>query len=949
MLLYHRRDKDPIVSYSMSKKDASTTLPASSPDATFLRTFTSGSNVESMANSYIASQSEIKDSPKELMEKIKTVDSGGAYNETNFGISIKSMPKKDCILPATYNNDTFSCDCPLGSDYIEMYGCKSKCPDWKQYQTDGTCTDHCDYRSNPHQYWNGSSCTDCPVGTKNDGNNHCIPMNPCPDAMGYTDTSPYTCVSSNSCQPYEMSVDGRCYTKCNKEYEIYDVNAGSCVSCYKAGTNYTASQINDGSNNCTAGTYTCKKGEHIDPATGVCVSQCLNYQKFVGFETIAGSCGSSKAICVAKCADNQYYDSYLADCRYCPVGQTSDGKNGCEPVKITPIPTPHCTAGFQLNSDNTRCESRCDYWRYNDDVDPTYCDLLCPSTTQFYDLTLGEDDQKNKINNGCADCPMGWATDNSNQCTICDYEGGYTMKGTECVPSCQYWQDWDQKTNVCDYRCPDHRQYYIDGKGCAYCPVGYLTAPDLSNNCKSKPKTTTDKNDNCDNEKGYVANGLDTNGNFKCVFQCSPWQYWDNTLQVPGCVNHCTVAPNFYYDASHDMCVTCQDMYPAIPSSQLSFDAANNKCIVKPSGGSGGTSAPTPSVPPLSLPTTLPPTSLPPTSLPPTNDKYTVHEHCTFGQNTTPLIPEEDKDKVGPATLLKRTLNEAKDVCNKYSECIGFVRDNSVKDPNTPSNTQFDKIINNATNYNYNDSLQCNSMWSWAVYTKDGTTSVANTQPAPPSQITVVRNNGTVSCDKYCAGYSGMSWWHELPDGSPDNHTWDKMYNWNGAKCVQAFNDDGTSGDCHAIRGYEDKPAKCVCAASGTGWETNPNGKDDTPTCKYADRSSYADDYLNTCTFNSNSNGNISANCRKADGRTVAADINSCDCAGRVQNYDGKLVCNNRSDSQGDDYRNSCTNVDIKAGLISATCDAYGNPNPTSISESCDGRIQNVGGNLVCR
>ena len=255
-------------------------------------------------------------------------------------------------------------------------------------------------------------------------------------------------------------------------------------------------------------------------------------------------------------------------------------------------------------------------------------------------------------------------------------------------------------------------------------------------------------------------------------------------------------------------------------------------------------------------------TPAPPPPPPPAKDNYTVHEHCTFGQNTTAFIPEEDKDKVGPATLLKRTLNEAKDVCNKYSECIGFVRDNSVKDPNTPSNTQFDKIINNPTNYNYDDSLQCNSMWSWAVYTKDGTTPVLNQGPQPPSPLVVQTS---------------------------------------------------------------------------------------APTCKYADRSSYADDYQNTCTLESNSNGNISAACRKKDGRTVAASINSCDCAGRIQNYDGKLVCSNRSDYQGDDYRNSCTNIDITAGLITATCDAYGNPNQTSISESCAGRIQNVGGNLVCR
>jgi len=823
MLLYHRRDKDPIIAYSLSKKV-----------------------VESMENSYVATQSEIKDTPKELMERIKTVDSRGAYNETNFGISIKSMPKKDCILPATYNQDTFSCDCPLGSDYIEMYGCKTKCPHWKQYNTDGTCTDYCDISTHPHQYWNGSSCTDCPIGTKNDGNNHCIPLNPCPNAMDYTTESPYKCVSSNSCQPYEMSVEGQCYTKCPVEHEIYDVISGSCVSCYKAGTNYTVNQINDGSNNCTTGTYTCKKGEHIDPITGVCVSQCLDYQKFVGFETIAGSCGSTKAICVEKCATNQYYDSYLADCRYCPVGQTSNGKNGCVPVQVTPIPTPNCTAGFQLNSDNTRCESKCDYWRYNDDVDPTYCDLLCPAATQFYDLTLGTDLQGNKINNGCADCPVGWATDNDNKCTICDDAGGYVKRGTECIPSCHDWQKWDEEHHICDYLCPDHRQYYINGKGCAYCEVGYLTVPDLSNNCKSTQ-------DNCDNEKGYFAKGQDKNGYTKCENACSPWQYWDNTLLTPRCVNHCTVKPDLYYDVSLDMCVKCEDLYPAIPSSQLTFDAENNKCIVK---------VPTPT--PTSAATFAP------TSTTTSAAKFTP---------TPSSLP--DSIKCPCETSLEFHSDDRYNVCN----CCG-----------TGDSTQQKYSVHGAAPWSNDPGRDDPTRCYLPVGGKPPPPSTPSPPPPPPppppSEIMVVRNNGTVSCDRYCAGMSGASWNRELPDGRADNPTWDKMYNWNGAKCVKALNNDGTNGDCYAIRGLEDTTAKCVCAASGTGWETGPWGKADVvATCKYKDRTYNNDDYQNSCyNVNISSTGVITATCDNY-GTPASATINSCDCAGRIRNVGGKLVC----------------------------------------------------------
>ena len=908
MLLYHRRDKDPIISYSFSKKD-----------------------VESMANSYVATQSEIKDSPKELMEKIKTVDSGGAYNETNFGISIKSVPKKNCIVPATYNQDTFSCDCPLGSDYIEMYGCKSKCPHWKKYNTDGTCTDYCDYSTHPHQYWNGSSCTDCPVGTKNDGNNHCIPLNPCPNGTDYTEDSPYTCVSTNSCLPYEMSVDGRCYTKCPLEHEIYDTHSGSCVSCYKPGTNYTVSQINDGSNNCIAGTYTCKKGEHIDPTTGVCVSQCLDYQKFVGFETIAGSCGSSKAICVAKCDDNQYYDSYLADCRYCPVGQTTDGKNGCVPIQVTPVPTPHCTAGFQLNSDYTRCESKCDYWRYNDDVDPTYCDLLCPAATQFYDLTRGTDAQGNKINNGCADCPVGWATDNSNQCTICDSAGGYIMQGGKCIPECPYWKPWDKENNICKYNCPDHRQYYIDGKGCAYCPVGYLTVPDLSNNCKSTQ-------DNCDNEKGYFAAGKDKDGNTKCVFQCSPWQYWDNTLQTPGCVNHCTVAPNFYYDTSHDLCVKCEDLYPTIPSSQITFDAANNKCIVnKP------TPAPTfaPTSAPISVPTSTP--SSKSCWIDPIDGQDALNDG-TCGPGYIIAYKNRTKccSKINYRTDNNTCCGEsiAPDTgCWQDSKPVGFTP------PGYKASNRNNKKICPETNYNSADDTCCGKpVPGSSQYTAHPNCYIQGQWIPynPPvfkgmNYVPRTLNEAKTDCDQSseCTGF-------EIVDigGGTTNVRW---FNTNNNNIVQTICENHSTNA--TIYTKDGTPPVSLSIPSPP-----PPPPPAAPTCKYLDRSSYSDDYVNTCNnINDDRNGNISALCRRANGSTAAATINYCDCNGRIQNYDGNLVCNPRSDYQGDDYRNSCTNVTISSGVISATCDAYGTPNQTSIDgNKCMGKIQNNGGRLVC-
>jgi hypothetical protein len=61
-------------------------------------------------------------------------------------------------------------------------------------------------------------------------------------------------------------------------------------------------------------------------------------------------------------------------------------------------------------------------------------------------------------------------------------------------------------------------------------------------------------------------------------------------------------------------------------------------------------------------------------------------------------------------------------------------------------------------------------------------------------------NNGTVSCNTYCAGIFGRSWNNELP------------YNWNGADCVATA--DNSKG-CDDVKG---SPAKCVCIPNGKGW-----------------------------------------------------------------------------------------------------------------------------------
>jgi hypothetical protein len=112
-------------------------------------------------------------------------------------------------------------------------------------------------------------------------------------------------------------------------------------------------------------------------------------------------------------------------------------------------------------------------------------------------------------------------------------------------------------TDVCDYNCPDNNTYYVEGKGCQYCPKGYLV--DQNNGCNL-----------CDTDNGYTGSG----GPGGCKFQCGYWQRWDNVAQH--CVNHCPF--NHYYDKTTDTCTTCQDVHPL--NYILGFNGETNTCTV---------------------------------------------------------------------------------------------------------------------------------------------------------------------------------------------------------------------------------------------------------------------------------------------------------------------------------------------------------------------------------
>jgi len=80
-----------------------------------------------------------------------------------------------------------------------------------------------------------------------------------------------------------------------------------------------------------------------------------------------------------------------------------------------------------------------------------------------------------------------------------------------------------------------------------------------------------------------------------------------------------------------------------------------------------------------------------------------------------------------------------------------------------------------------------------------------------------VGNNGSVSCDMYCAGVSGKSWNNELP------------LSWNGAKCVNSSDPAfGCSGVPGMTRGPYCEggvcPQTCTCAATGNGWYAGDYG-----------------------------------------------------------------------------------------------------------------------------
>lgn len=539
--------------------------------------------------SYLLSKSSIEESPQEVKENIYTVDSAGEHSLTEYDIKYHSKEKINCISPAVYNARTFECDCPPGSEYNDIYGCTSKCADYQGYNPeDHTCQNICNVYDNEYFDDVSQQCIRCPIGTKNDGNNVCLPLLPCPGNGKYIDYSGHCsyCPSGQMfndanvcvvhCQEYENERGNLCEMKCPIQYQYW--KDGQCLDC-------PPGQISNEVNRCVPSTFQCRPGEtYATAAPYGCVSQCKDYERWDG--SVNGG------NCIYKCEKNQRFSRVTESCIDCPFGEESDGKDGCVPIQVTPKPTPNCPAGFDLCYNNfTQCDTICPYWRYNAADDATNCEKLCPLDSQFYDkmLTNANGDWV-QGNNGCADCPTGYLVNDNNECTWCDEPNGYSrrnpldnrsntlIQGDPCVTECKEWEGWNNVTQTCDRYChwdgtteeekQNDREIFFNRTlgDCDWCPMGYLNDK-TANECSI-----------CDVANGYESVVDPTTQQLICQTRCKPWERWDKHAgndRKGACIYHCE-ADDQLFDTVHEECRTCEDKHPN--KYIVSIDKKTNTC-----------------------------------------------------------------------------------------------------------------------------------------------------------------------------------------------------------------------------------------------------------------------------------------------------------------------------------------------------------------------------------
>jgi hypothetical protein len=169
------------------------------------------------------------------------------------------------------------------------------------------------------------------------------------------------------------------------------------------------------------------------------------------------------------------------------------------------------------------------------------------------------------------------------------------------------------------------------------------------------------------------------------------------------------------------------------------------------------------------------------------NDYYPVKNFIdgvgnTFVHTSCYDVPYIILDLGVPTPIYKIVVTNRKDCCQ--SRVLGTVL--TVMDANN-------KVL-----YTADPIKTVSATYTWFPPKPEVYGDLPSGAPLPPRQ-TVYGNNGSVSCDTYCAGAGGRPWNSELP------------YDWNGAKCV-----GHSSSVPNCFSGFSS--GQCICEATGNGW-----------------------------------------------------------------------------------------------------------------------------------
>ena len=153
-------------------------------------------------------------------------------------------------------------------------------------------------------------------------------------------------------------------------------------------------------------------------------------------------------------------------------------------------------------------------------------------------------------------------------------------------------------------------------------------------------------------------------------------------------------------------------------------------------------------------------------------------------------------DLGGTYNIYKIVLFNRPDCC--FNRAVGIVLTILDKDNNIIYTADPIKDKNGNTTYKENNETTVDKInfYSAFIYTPP------DKAPVGVYQMGVAGNNGSVSCDTYCAGTGGKSWNDELP------------ISWKGAKCVGTLPVETGCANTFS----EKNPTQCICEATFTKW-----------------------------------------------------------------------------------------------------------------------------------